>query len=75
MFNGLVYVPTRLRDELIKEMHKAHTYSHPRVEKILKIVIRNYYFPAAWRKVKEVVATYIECGRNKPARHTPYRLL
>ena len=70
--HGLIYVPAKLRNEVIKRHHDDVTHGHPGVEKTIEQISRNYYFPNMWRKVRFYIRVCETCQRNKPARHAPY---
>lgn len=70
--HGLIYVPNKLRNEIIKRHHDDLTHGHMGVEKTVEHVSRNYYFPNMNRKVRFYIQGCDTCQRNKPARHAPY---
>ena len=44
-FKGMIYVPTKLQKELIREIHEAPAHGHPGIDKTIERISRNYYFP------------------------------
>ena len=70
-----MYILTQLREELIKEIYKERAYRHLGVEKILKQIIRNYYFLIVRQKVVEVITKYVDYSKNKIIRHTLLQIL
>lgn len=75
LFLGLVYVPVRLREELVKDIHEAPAYGHQGIDKIIKRITRSFYFPGLRKTVQRVVSQYNLYIRSKASRHSPYRLL
>ncbi|KAG0158308.1 hypothetical protein PDIDSM_5821 [Penicillium digitatum] len=69
--HGLIYVPSKLRNEVIRRHHDL-SHGHMGVEKTIEHITRNYYFPNMYRKVRFYIKTCDTCQRNKPARHSPY---
>ncbi|KAL2004781.1 hypothetical protein VTN00DRAFT_3309 [Thermoascus crustaceus] len=49
LFKGLVYVPTKLREDLIRDIHEAPAHGHQGVEKTIERITRNFYFPGLRR--------------------------
>ncbi|KAL2009632.1 hypothetical protein VTN00DRAFT_5439 [Thermoascus crustaceus] len=52
LFQGLVYVPTRLREDLVRDIHEASAHGHQGTEKTIKRIIRNFYFPGLRKMVQ-----------------------
>jgi hypothetical protein len=73
-FNGLIYIPTKLRHELVKEFHSTPMHGHQGIGKTLERLTRSYYFPGM-RKIVEKVIAECECAKNKSNRHAPYGLM
>ena len=72
LFQKRVYIPTKLREELVKEWHELPAHGHQGVRKTLERISRNYYFPGIRKVVKDIVTGCDTCIRNKSSRHTPY---
>jgi transposase InsO family protein len=70
--HGLIYIPTTLRNEVIRRHHDMPTHGHTGVEKTMEQITRNFYFPNMMRKVRNYIKDCDTCQRNKPARHAPY---
>src|SRR2546421_2472863 len=75
MWDGLVYVPTKLRKQLVKELHEEPSNGHPGIERTVERVTRDYFFPGLWTTVKKIVQECDICARTKAARHAPYEHL
>jgi hypothetical protein len=73
-FNGLIYIPTKLRHELVKEFHSTPVHGHQGIGKTMERLTRSYYFPGM-RKIVEKVIAECECAKNKSSRHAPYGLM
>jgi hypothetical protein len=71
-FYDKLYVPTKLRQEVIRNNHDSPTSGHQGADKTLERIKMVYYFPTMRQMVKEYVSKCNECARNKSARHAPY---
>ena len=45
MWDGLIYVLTKLRKQLVKELHEEPSNGHPGIERTVERVTRDYFFP------------------------------
>ena len=72
LFLGRVYVPARLRKELVTELHGLPAHGHQGIRKTRERIARTYYFPGLRKTVEQVVTNCDTCIRNKAARHAPY---
>jgi hypothetical protein len=72
LFNGLVYVPSGLRAEIVIENHEEPTAGHQGLGKTLERITRTYYFPGMRKYVEKRIAECATCNRNKSSRHAPY---
>lgn len=72
LVHGLVYIPKKLRKEVIRRHHDILTHRYIRVEKTIEHISRNYYIPNIYRKVRQYIKQCDTCQRNKPSRHAPY---
>ena len=75
LFQGLVYVPSQIKEEVIKGHHDGPTSGHPGVSKTIEAITRTYHFPHVRKKVQEYIAKCDLCHKIKPKRHQPYGLL
>lgn len=71
-FDGLVYVPTPLREELVKEVHGAPGHGHQGVDKTIERLTRTYYFPGLRKVVERIIKECDTCAKSKHSRHAPY---
>lgn len=70
--HGLLYVPEKLREDIIRQHHDDPTRGHPGIDKTMEQILRNYYFPNMRRRIMRYIQNCDTCIRNKPARHLPY---
>ncbi|KAL2008428.1 hypothetical protein VTN00DRAFT_6622 [Thermoascus crustaceus] len=49
LFKGLVYVPTKLREDLVRDIHEAPAHGHQGIEKTIERITWNFYFPGLRR--------------------------
>ncbi|KAL2004441.1 hypothetical protein VTN00DRAFT_6592 [Thermoascus crustaceus] len=75
LFKGLVYVPTKLREDLVRDIHEAPAHGHQGIEKTIERITWNFYFPGLRRMVRRIVLQCDLCIRSKAAQHAPYGLL
>ena len=74
-FKGLVYIPSRIRQEFVREQHSLPAHGHQGIARTFERLSRDYYFPGM-RKVVETVVTECDlCNKSKASRHAPYGLL
>ena len=68
--HGLIYVPVKLREEVIKKHHDDLTHGHMGIEKTVEHISRNYYFPNMNRlsELIDIEQVYFVCeSRYQPA--------
>ena len=65
-------VSINLKTKVIKQHHDSRIYKHPRVDKIMKHIQKNYYFSRMRKIVKKHIAICIECNQNKHFRYKSY---
>ena len=66
-------VPERAQEEVIWRHHDRPLHRHPRRDKTLEKIQRNYHFDRMKHKVTEFIRNCEQCAKNKPSRHKPYR--
>ena len=66
-------VPERAQEEVIWRHHNRPLHRHPRQDKTLEKIQRNYHFNRMKHKVTEFIHNCEQCVKNKPSRHKPYR--
>ena len=74
-FKGLVYIPTALRKEFVREQHSLPAHGHQGIARTFERLARDYYFPGMRKHVETVVSECDICNKSKSSRHAPYGLL
>jgi transposase InsO family protein len=75
LYQGLIFLPTKLQAEWITKYHEPPLQGHARPEEVLERLRRNFYFPHMRQKVFAQVRKCDKCRRAKYDRHRPYGLL
>ena len=75
IFQDLIYVSTRCRQEVIDDHHKSMVHGHQGSNKTIEKISRIYYFPKMRKQVKDTIRKCDVCIRTKHNRHRPYELL
>jgi len=75
LYQGLIYVPTSLRTELLQIHHDLPQAGHPGVSKMNQTIRAKYYFPGMGKAIDDYVRRCNTCRRSKHDRHRPYGLL
>ena len=75
LWDGLVYVPTKLQSELIKEIYEEPASGHQGIDRTVNRISRNWYFPTMRSIVIKAIQKCDECAKAKASRHAPYGLL
>jgi len=71
----MVYLLERIRKQFVKELHKAPTSGHLRIEKTRNKVAECYYFPLITKIVEQVLKECEVCQKTKVVHKALYRLL
>ena len=74
-FEGLVYVPSKVRELVMQRYHDGPLMGHPGVTKMLSILGAGYFFPKMRTAIEDFVRRCSICRRSKHDRHAPYGLL
>jgi hypothetical protein len=74
-FEGLVYVPVRVRDLVMQRNHDGPLIGHPGVTKMLHLMHLTYFFPKMRIAVEDYVRKCAICRRSKHDKYAPYGLL
>ena len=75
LWDGLIYVPTKLREELTRERHEDQANGHQGLDRTAEKLSKTYYFPNLTLTVKKVIRKCDICARTKNARYSPYGTL
>jgi hypothetical protein len=73
-FQGRVFIPEKLREQVIQQHHDGPMLGHPRCDKTIELVLQNYWWPEVRKDVERYVASCSQCQWIKPRRtpaHTP----
>jgi hypothetical protein len=74
-FKGLVYIPTYLQKEFIKEQYTLPVQGYQGIEKTRKYIARDYYIQELYIQVEKIVEKYILYNKSKAVQYTLYSLL
>lgn len=74
-FKGLVYIPSGMRKEFVREQHSLPAHGHQGIEKTFDRLARDYYFPGMRKHIEKIVTECDTCNKSKANRHAPYGLL
>nr|XP_054599305.1 uncharacterized protein LOC129163965 [Nothobranchius furzeri] len=70
-----LYVPTRVRGDLIHWAHTAKFSIHPGVGRTLALIRRTFWWPSMYKDVREYINACSICARNKSSNQPPAGLL
>jgi hypothetical protein len=74
-FEGLIYVPTRVRDLVMQRSYDGLLIGHPGITKMLHILHLAYFFPKMRITVEDYICKCTIYKRSKHDKHAPYGLL
>jgi hypothetical protein len=69
VYNDKVWVPKRLRTEVIRLVHDGIETAHPGLAKTMFHVKKSYYWPAMWLSVSRYIRNCHTCKRSKASRN------
>jgi len=72
LWDELIYVPTELREELIREHHEEPAHGHQGIDRTVEKISRDWYFPKMRSTIKKIVQECEVCTKAKTARDAPY---
>uniref|UniRef100_A0A3P9MQ90 Gypsy retrotransposon integrase-like protein 1 n=1 Tax=Oryzias latipes TaxID=8090 RepID=A0A3P9MQ90_ORYLA len=73
--NGVLFVPTSLRSDVLSWGHSSRVACHGGVFRTLNLLRKRFYWPKMDKDVREYVAACTSCGRSKSSSSTPAGLL
>ena len=73
--NGLLWVPTDMQTEVLKEIHDQPASSHPGVARTVDLLRRHYYWPGHAKTIKRYIRNCHPCQRSKSPRDQANGLL
>ena len=68
-YRGRLYVPTEMRDEVLKELHNSPLAVHPGGNKMYKDLRRTFWWPSLKRSIAQFVARCLTCQQVKGERN------
>jgi len=75
LYNNLVYVPEKLRLDILTRYHDKPTAGHLGIRRTEEFITRNFWWPKLHQGVVSFVNSCEQCQRNKVSRHKRYDLL
>ena len=69
---GVSYVPTAVRDQLLAWAHTTLASGHPGIKCTLQTLQGKYWWPEMVSDVRKYVSSCSICAQNKIPRHLPY---
>ena len=75
LFQELIYVLSATRKKVIEQHHNDALTEHFEIDKIMKLIFRNYYFLQMRQKVKKHIQQCEQCQKSKLKQHKSYKKL
>ena len=75
LYNNLIYIPEKLRLEILMKYHESPSAGHLGIRRTLELITRNFWWPKIQEDVKSFINSCENCARNKVSRHRKYGLL
>lgn len=75
LYNNLIYVPEKLRLDILTRYHDKPTAGHLGIRRTEELITRNFWWPKIHQDVVSFVNSCEQCSRNKVSRHKKYDLL
>ena len=75
LYKKLIYVPEKLRLEILTRYHETPAAGHLGIRRTEEIITRNFWWPKLHNDVVSFVNSCEHCSRNKVSRHKKYDLL
>ena len=75
LYNNLIYIPEKLRLDILTRYHNKPAAGHLGVRRTLELISRNFWWPKMEEDVKSFIQSCETCMRNKKSRHRQYGLL
>ena len=73
--DDLLYVPSRLRSQVIQWGHSSHLSCHPGAARSLAVLQQRFWWPEIAKDVREFVSACPVCAQHKSPRQAPAGLL
>ena len=74
-YNNLIYIPEKLRLDILLKYHDSPAAGHLGVKRILELIFRNFWWPRMEIDVRDFIKSCETCMRNKKSRQRKYGLL
>ena len=65
LFQELIYMLSATRKKMIEQHHNDVLTKHFEIDKIMKLIFRNYYFLQMRQKVKKHIQQCKQCQKSK----------
>ena len=75
LFQELIYMSSAIRKKMIEWHHDNTLTKHFEIDKIMKLIFRNYYFLQMRQKVKKHIQQCEQCQKNKLKQYKSYEKL
>ena len=75
LFQKLIYVSSATRKKMIEQHHNDTLTEHFEINKIMKLIFRNYYFSQMRQKVKKHIQQCEQYQKSKSKQHKLYEKL
>ena len=75
LFQDLIYVSTRCKQEIVNIYHKSRIHKHQKFDKIIEKIFRIYYFSKLRKQIKNIIRKCDVCAQAKHSRNKSYELL
>ena len=75
LFQKLIYMSSATRKKMIEQHHNNVLVRHFEINKIMKLIFRNYYFSQMKQKMKKHIQQCKQCQKSKSKQHKSYKRL
>ena len=65
LFQKLIYMSSATRKKMIEQHHDDALTKYFEINKMMKLIFRNYYFLQMRQKVKKHIQQYEQCQKSK----------
>ena len=70
-----ILIFTTLKEEIVQRYYNSSVIRHLKINKIINLIIQNYWFLAMRGKIEKYIKEYLYCQQNKSVRYLKYRQL
>ena len=75
LFQELIYMSSATKKEMIQQHHNNTLTEHFEINKIIKLIFRNYYFSQIRQKMKKHIQQCEQYQKSKSKQHKLYEKL